>query len=163
MTLPETDRLLAQRYVDGELHGEDLTRCEQRLLRDSALRACIDDFRGLRTLFAASRAQGPAPAPAAGFVAAVLTQVRRLPSRAELLAEPRERGEVEQVELLVARTGRRLLAAAALIFALALLIVSGALRPVGGRAVEASKNDVRKLIEQIQARDGADALVPRGR
>jgi hypothetical protein len=101
--------------------------------------------------------------PSAGFVAAVLTQVRRLPSRAELLAEPRERGEVEQVELVVARTGRRLLAAAALIFAVAMLIVSGVLRPVGGRAVEASKNDVRKLIEQIQARDGADALAPRGR
>jgi hypothetical protein len=163
--LPQADLLLAQRYADGELRGEDLARCEQRLLRETALRSCVDELRALRGCFTPGRAEDPAPAPRAGpkFAAAVLAQVRRLPSRAELLAEPRERGEVEQVELQVARVGRRLIAAAALIFTLALLIVSGVLRPVGGRAVEASKNEVQKLIEQIQARDGADALAPRGR
>jgi hypothetical protein len=160
--LPESDRLLAQRYADGELHGDDLARCEQRLLREPALRACADELRSLRALFAADRSGRPAPAPGPDFAAAVLNQVRRLPSRAELLAEPSERGEVEQVQLLVARTGQRLLAAAALIFAVAMLIVSGVLRPVGGSSLEASKNDVRKLMEQIQARDG-DALAPRGR
>ena len=81
----------------------------------------------------------------------VLADVRRLPSRDQLLAELGEPGEVDRAEFAVAIATRRLLVAAILVFAVSLLALAGLLKfaPETDKA-KASGQELRELDRRIE-------------
>jgi anti-sigma-K factor RskA len=144
------DGRLVQRYVDGELDGGARDELERRMLRDAALRALL-----------ASAAAPVAGAPA-GFAARVLGEVRRLPSRAELVAPGGEPGITERELARTVAFARRLFVAAVLIGGLALLIWAGLLRRADSARVEAADRkallDLQQSIEHGRRLRDADEL-----
>jgi anti-sigma factor RsiW len=148
--LSAADQRLAARYIDGELEPAARAAFAGRLPHEPLLRAAVDELAELR---ATLRALPEPPGAPRGFAPAVLDRVRRLPSPVQLQAD----------ELEVVRVAHWLLLAAGLILGASLLIVSGLLRPLGDGRLEAAKEELKQIVEQIHARDGGEPLVPRGR
>jgi anti-sigma factor RsiW len=148
--LSTADQRLASRYLDGELGAAARAAFAARLPHEPLLRAAVDELAELR---ATLRAGDEPPGAPRGFAQAVLDRVQRLPSPVQLQAE----------ELEVVRVAHWLVLAAGLILGASLLIVSGLLRPLGDGRLEAAKEELKQIVEQINARDGGEPLLPRGR
>ncbi|MEM7199273.1 MAG: hypothetical protein AAF628_03345 [Planctomycetota bacterium] len=148
----ERDEHLVARFIDGMLHSEELAAFERRQLSEPTLRAMVEEQREARDWLTRDRAACDAAEPTRRSIAgAVLAEVRRLPSRAEL-----ERHEItEAAEQSVLRLSRALLVAAALVFAVSALFWSGLMQGTDPRHLEASD---RQRIEAIDhAIDAAEA------
>ena len=132
-----------QRYVDGEMSPEAAAAFASRMLQDASLRARCEELQPLGGGFAAVREE-PVAETSPNFVAGVLSQVRRLPDRAQL-----EQAEVAEGSIQLCR---RLLMAALVLFAIGAAWRLGLLD--GGRAstLEAGPADVQKALEQLDQR-----------
>ncbi len=152
MTSPlhATDLLHAQRYADGQMPPAEAADFAARLETEPALREAVAATRQVSALFAATANPAP-PALRPDFAARVLAGVRHLPTRAELFAEVPELGELDREQREVAGLARRLLVAAALIFALGLLMFAGLSRRSDSGRLEASPVD-RQKIDQLDAK-----------
>lgn len=139
MTIHDDDQLLLQKYRDGELDESATQRLEQRLLREPALRASLDDYDERSRGFAFGREQ--AFAPSAGFTAAVLAEVRQLPSRIEL-----EQQEVAGRALVICR---RVLIAAAILFGIGLCWHAGLFPDGRNDTLEADPAEVEREMERL--------------
>ena len=139
MTLSRDDRQL-QRYLDGELAGEERAAFSARLLADADLRERFERAQGLRQPFAKLRAEAPAGAPA-DFTASVLAEVRRLPDRALL--------EQQDVTSATMRLCRRMLLAAAVLCAIGIAWHAGLLDRGASATVEAAPDDVQREMERL--------------
>lgn len=153
---PATERLLVQRYVDGELAGATLGEFERRLLRESRLRESVAELRAVRRALAAA-ASAPASAPA-GFSARVLDEVCRLPRR----DDRRRQADAVDGEIAAMRVmAHRVMVAAVLLCGLALLVWAGLLRRADSGRVDAADRkallDLQQRIEQER-----EAERPRG-
>jgi anti-sigma factor RsiW len=147
MSLSNRDELQLQRYLDGELPPDDAAAFTARLTAEPALRRRHDDARALRAGFAAARSDGRR-APA-GFTANVLAAARRLPTREEM----------QQLDVAAggASLCRRILLAAAVLFALGLLWRSGLVTESSPDTLQATPADVQREIERLDELVKTDA------
>jgi len=139
MNLPQHDELQLQRYLDGELPPDDAAACTARLAADPAFRRRHDEARALRSAFTAAR--GGALRASAGFTANVLVAARRLPSREEL--------QHEDVAAAGASFCRRILLAAAVLAALALLWRSGLVSEPRPDTLQATPDEVQSELDRL--------------
>lgn len=136
-----TDRLLVQRYVDGELAGATLIEFERRLRRETRLSESVAELRAVRQALAAA-ATTDVSAPA-GFSARVLGAMCRLPSP----GAPGSEADHQVAAMKV--MARRIMVAAVLLCSLALLVWAGLLRRADSGRVDASD---RKALSDLQQR-----------
>ena len=128
MSFSKSDQEL-QRYVDGQLSESEAATFAVRMLSDNKLRQRIEALEQARAGFAAAADVTPARAPA-GFTANVMSEVRRLPGREQLLQNDMAETSV--------RLCRRLLIAAAMLLGLGLGWQSGLLSSNGSGQIEAA-------------------------
>lgn len=150
----DRDARLISRYVDGLLEGPERIDFERRLLQEPDLRSAVEAARETGSWF--ENLRGATPRAPADFSSRVLAAVQGLPPRRELLAEAGVPGEIEEFEAALARTGRRLVAAAALVLATALALWAGLRLDGGARRLEASPDELREL--RAKARREADTF-----
>lgn len=153
----EKTMIEAARYVDGQLDTPQRAAFEARLLREPDLRAAVQETRALRLVIAHAAADEPPVVPPT-FRTRVLQEIRRVPSREELLEDVAEATAEPGAAF---ATARRLLAAAALIFGLALLMFSGLLRSADHARLEATPG-VLKQLDELDAKIKA-AIQERGK
>ncbi len=72
----QPDQILAQRLADGLLSGEEERKARERMDRDPAFRALVEEVREVRALFAASREEAPQAGAPPGFSSRVALAVR---------------------------------------------------------------------------------------
>ncbi len=128
--------MMIDRFLDGELDGELLARCRDRLAADPGLRAVLQEREQLRRGFREGRSAA-ARAPA-GFGAQVIAAARRLPSI--------DRSETDAT---VVRFCQRLLIAAAAIVVMAVIWQSGVLQGGGDGRLQASPDEVQGIIDGL--------------
>lgn len=150
--LSEADRILAGRFVDGELPAKERAAFEARLAEDAALQAAVDGQADLSAMFV----PGPAPQPSAGFRARVLAAARRLPDSEELSASQSSGHQAPVVSLATQRAHieafcRRLLVAAALLILFGGLAWAGILRQADSGQLEASRDEIQQEMERLDA------------
>ena len=85
--LGKADQVLVARYLDGELVGDQRLEFEKRLVADAALRAAADSLCAQRLRIRAADPAVPAGPVSGDFAASVVQQVRRMPSRSDLVAQ----------------------------------------------------------------------------
>lgn len=149
--LSDQDLRLLHRSLDGALQPAEVLLLQERLVRESALSAALERLRAERQLFAAAASQR-LPGPSAGFAAKVLGAVRKLPARDALQAE-------RMADALVT-TCRRLLVAAAVLFALGLAWQVGVFGPQGPQTLEAAPADLQRTLDRLDAMIQQGALEP---
>lgn len=135
------DDVTLQRFLDGALDAAAADAFRTRLAAEPALRQELAAAQRLRAGFVAGHADA-VRAPA-GFTAAVLAAARRLPDRQQL--------ERQDLVERVARTCRRLLLAAAVLFCAGLVSQSGLFEGTGGK-LEAAPDEIRSEMERLDAR-----------
>lgn len=154
MSFSETDKLV-QRFLDGELSGSEGAAFAARMLSDSTLRERVEAAQQIQSCFAAEASSRRRDVqPAAGFTAAVISEVRRLPSRVELQQEDLAKSAV--------RLCSRLLLAAALLIGLGLGLQAGLFNPNGSGQIEAaSPTEVDAEMQRLDglARDAREREV----
>lgn len=144
------DQAQVSRFLDGQLSGAELAEFERRLLSDRALRDSVEEQRQVQDWFGRVRAGDTAAAVATpGFVDEVLREARRLPSREALESEPAVPGETQLREKSALRTGRVLVAAAALIMGFALVTASGLLQPSDSGRLDAQQQRLDEIDRAI--------------
>lgn len=134
---PSRDDLMIQRYVDGELPEAEAAAFAARMLQEPSLRERVEELQQFVSGFAGD----DAVAAPAGFTANVLTEVRRLPERAEL----------EQMDLAAGavKLCTRVLLAAALILGLGLAWHAGLLDGNRADTVEAAPDAIEKEMDRL--------------
>ena len=134
---PSRDDLMIQRYVDGELPEAEAAAFAARMLQEPSLRERVEELQQ----FASGFAGDDAVAAPAGFTANVLTEVRRLPERAEL----------EQMDLAAGavKLCTRVLLAAALILGLGLAWHAGLLDGNRADTVEAAPDAIEQEMDRL--------------
>lgn len=145
--LNEADQMLVSRYVDGELRGDDLVEFERRLLQEPRLREAADGQREVRQWFAQT-SDDSALTPPSGFAEKALLAARRLPPREALLGEVAVRGEVEIDRDAAMRTGKGLLAAAALVLGFSVVFASGLIERQDAGYLQAIDQERIERIDQ---------------
>ncbi len=154
MSFSETDKLV-QRFLDGELSGSEGAAFAARMLSDSTLRKRVEGAQQIQSCFAAEASSMRRDAqPSAGFTAAVISEVRRLPSRVELQQDDLAKSAV--------RLCSRLLLAAALLIGLGLGLQAGLFDPNGSGQIEAaSPTEVDAEMQRLDglARDAREREV----
>jgi anti-sigma factor RsiW len=150
MTITHDDELLLQRHLDGQLDAGAEAALRARLAAEPGLAARAAALRSLRELLRAAR--GPERRPSAGFTAGLLAEVRKLPARREL----------EQAELVHGGIVwcRRILLAAAVLFACGLAWRSGLLRHEAAGPMQADPAVVQREIERLEAALRAGRVPP---
>jgi anti-sigma factor RsiW len=138
MTISHADSLLVQRFLDGELSPEAGAALRARLAAEPDLAAAVEAARALRVPFAAAKA---APGAPAGFAGRVVAAVRQLPSRAQL--------EGAEAAAVVLRVCRRVLVAAAVLFAVGLAMRSGWLELGLGAPLQAAPDEVQSELQRL--------------
>lgn len=146
MTLSPQDRLLVQRFVDGELPESQRAAVRARLDAEPALAALADELRDLREVFAAER-RAPAPLASPGLATRVLAAIAQEPAPQVVAA----------LEGRVVAFARAAILAAALILGVATLIFTGLLPGPDVGRLEASPDTIQRTIEELDARIKADA------
>jgi anti-sigma-K factor RskA len=150
MSNPTDDRILAARFVDGQMPADEQAEFVLRMQARPELRAAVSELQGLRGLFATAAAE-PAPSLRPGFADRVAQRLRR------------EAGEVTRasadVEARLVSLARWCVLAAAIVLAIALLFASGALRPADSGKLQADNGSqlIRSLDAQIRAAEAAPA------
>ncbi|MBL9077362.1 MAG: hypothetical protein JNL08_07660 [Planctomycetes bacterium] len=139
------DDLTLQRFLDGALDATAANAFRARLAGEPELRRRLAQAQQVRAGFVAAR--DDAPRAPAGFAAGVLAAVRRLPDRVQL--EQLERQQ-EQGDRIV-RLCRRLLVAAAALFAVGLVWHSGLFDSRSDR-LEAAPDEIRCEMERLDAK-----------
>jgi anti-sigma factor RsiW len=129
MSFSKSDQQL-QRYLDGELSKTEAAAFAARMLADGDLRQRVEALEQVQAGFASAADLGSGVRAPAGFTASVMAEVRRLPSREQLL-----QNDVAEATV---RLCRRLLLAAAVLLGLGLGWQSGLLDPNGSDKVEAA-------------------------
>ena len=144
MSFSETDQLV-QRFLDGELSESECAAFAARMLSDTSLRERVEGARQIQSCFAAEAVSGRREVqPAPGFTAALMSEVRRLPSRVELQQEDLAKSAV--------RLCSRLLLAAALLIGLGLGVQAGLFNPNGSGQIEAASPT--EVDAEMQRLDG---------
>lgn len=143
--LRDEDRLLAARYVDGELEATDVTAFEERLATEPALVAYVTELRDTVAWFAPGRDEAT-PTPSEGFHQRVLREVRRLP-RADELAGAQPATNVVGFEAAC----RRIMVAAALLIGVGLLVFGGLLHKADSGELDASPAEIRQKMDELDA------------
>ena len=144
MSFSETDKLV-QRFLDGELAGSEGAAFAARMLSDASLRERVEGAQQIQSCFAAEASSGRRDVqPASGFTAAVMSEIRRLPSRIELQQEDLAKSAV--------RLCSRLLLAAALLIGLGLGMQAGLFNPNGSGQIEAASPT--EVDAEMQRLDG---------
>lgn len=147
MRKPLDDGRLVYRYLDGEMTAEELERFRVRIEREPDLRSALKDAEELRSWFRPGRAE-PGFAAAAGFSERVLAEVRRLPSREDLIrAGALDPAEERQLIGL----SHRLLAAAVVLAGLFAALASGLFFPPETDRLEASPDEIRTEMDRLDA------------
>lgn len=141
----DEERLLASRYVDGELGVREASEFEARLAADGELSVLVGELRDDRAWFAPGRDEA-APAPSEGFQARVLRDVRRLPRGDELSGTEASAGIVS-FEVAC----RRIMVAAALLIGIGLLVFGGLLHAADSGELEASPAEIQRKMEELDA------------
>lgn len=137
---PDHDDLQLQRFLDGVLDPAQRAAFAARLQGEPSLQKRHDELVGVRALCTATAA-ATVRRPRADFTAGVLAAARQLPSRQQL----------QQADALgsAAAVCRRLLFAAAILFALGLVVRSGLFVADTGQNLHASPDDVRTEMERL--------------
>jgi anti-sigma factor RsiW len=147
------DERLCARFCDGEMSATEHAAFERRLADEPVLAAAVQraraDSRAVRDV-----EPQPLRAPA-GFGTAVLEKVRRMPSREELI----EQTLAEDTVASLVTYGRRLLAAAVVLFAFAMLFSFQLFKNVGGKELHAFEltkqmRDLDHKILDLRKREG---------
>jgi anti-sigma factor RsiW len=138
MTTSHADSLLVQRFLDGELSADAAAALRARIAAEPELAAAVAAARALRVPFAVAKAASGAPA---GFAGRVVAAVRQLPSRAQL--------EGAETAAVVLRMCRRVLVAAAVLFAVGLAMRSGWLEVGLGAPLQAAPDEVESELERL--------------
>ena len=144
---PDHDDLQLQRFLDGVLDPAQRAAFAARLQDEPSLQKRHDELAKVRAMCTAAAA-ATVRRPSADFTAGVLAAARQLPSRQQL-QQADELGSAVSI-------CRRLLLAAAILFALGLLVRSGLFVADTGQDLQASPDDVRVEMERL------DALLQRG-
>lgn len=140
MSLSREDQQI-QRYVDGQLSESDAAAFAARMLSDGGLRQRVEALEQVQAGFASVLDANDAKLAPAGFTAAVMSEVRRLPGRDQL-----QHMDVAEGTL---RWCKRLLLAAALLCGLGLAWHSGLLSSTGSSKVEAAPGDVEREMDRL--------------
>ncbi|MCA8976803.1 MAG: hypothetical protein KDC98_18925 [Planctomycetes bacterium] len=141
MRLSADDQMLLQRFLDRELAADEAASLRSRLDREPELAAGFAEFEELSRGFAAGRSAGfVAPA---GFTAAVLAEVRKLPDRIRL-----QEAEFSARAMVLCR---RLLLAAAILFGLGLCWHIGLFDGGSATTLEAAPDEIDRVLDQIDA------------
>lgn len=141
MSISNHDQRLLHRLLDGELPATEAAAAEARVAASSELRAWLQQQRALRAGFVAGRE--PARTASPGFAAGVMAAVRRLPSRPELIAA--------QQGVDFVRLCRRILIAAAVLFAVGLAWHSGLLDSRAHDQLQAAPDEIQQEMERLDA------------
>ena len=144
---PDHDDLQLQRFLDGVLDPAQRAAFAARLQSEPSLQKRHDDLVKVHSV-CTTAAAATVRRPRADFTAGVLAAARQLPSRQQL-QQADELGTAVSI-------CRRLLLAAAILFALGLLVRSGLFVADTEQNLSASPDDVRTEMERL------DALLQRG-
>ncbi len=152
MTLNDSDSRLVSRFVDGEMDATERAAFCSRLDDDVELTNAVTEAREVVRWFAERRSTERDEQLSSGFEQRVLTEVRRLPSRAQLLSELAEPGEEERDSARAHAVVRRILVAAVLLFSISVLTLAGVLKfaPEPNQA-KAAAQELRELDRRIDA------------
>lgn len=141
MNLSNRDELLVQRHLDGELSPTDAAAFAVRLDAEPTLREGLALARALRGAFVAAR-EG-AVRPRAGFKAAVLGAVRKLPTRLQL-----EQADVADRTMSLCR---RLLLAAMLLGGIGFAVGAGLFGGAEANTMQASPGEIQRELDRLEA------------
>jgi anti-sigma factor RsiW len=139
--LPERDRMLLQRHLDGELDGAASTAFAARLAAEPSLARAAAAERALRGVLATARGDVRRAPPS--FAANVVAAARRLPTRQQL----------EQADVAAGAVSlcRRLLLAAAIVAGLGLVWHSGLVHLGQPQPLQAAPGDVKREMDRLDA------------
>jgi len=139
---PDHDDLQLQRFLDGVLDPDQRAAFAARLQSEPSLQKRHDDLAKVRSV-CTTAAAATVRRPRADFTAGVLAAARQLPSRQQL-QQADELGSAVSI-------CRRLLLAAAILFALGLLVRSGLFVAETAQDLHASPDAVRAEMERLDA------------
>ena len=142
----KTDQSLLNRFVDGEMEGEELLNFERRLGQDANLQTAEAEIRKQIQSIRASDPWSSGSTAPAGFATTVVDSVRRMPSREDLIAQSAQ----EDAATVALGYARRLLVAAALICGVALLFSLKTLVATDTGSLQASDQELQALDKKVK-------------
>ncbi|MCB9879121.1 MAG: hypothetical protein H6835_16115 [Planctomycetes bacterium] len=144
---PSAEDRLLQRYLDRELSADESAAFAGRLLTDATLRDRVQQAEALRAPLLAAAA-APTPRASMAFTQKVMAEVRRQPSREQLM-----RFDLSASTL---RVCRRILLAAAVLCAIGAAALTGLFDRPGADTLQAAPGEVQQEIDRLDAAIRAD-------